>query len=140
MTDPIAESVPASPAPDPYAEVSAELDRWSEVVKSGSRNELVAAFARTRELADRYPQHSELQHWTAEVAFRLSRWDDVVTYFSRGGGLDTNRSDRLFYLAVALYETGDRAAARESLERCLPLVEQTDYVREYVEKIRNGDD
>ena len=74
----------------------------------------------------------------AESAYRLSRWEEAVAYFERGGEPDIQRPERQFYLAVARYESGDRTAAKEALERCLSFLEPTDFVRSYRDKILNG--
>ena len=134
---PVADSEkPASPPEaDPAPELGAELDRIRGRVKDSSREELGEALAVARQLADRYPQLQEAQHLVAEISYRLSRWQEAVTYFRRGGEPRTSHPDRLFYLSVALYETGDQTAARRVLERCLPSLEMTAFVRSYSEKI-----
>jgi predicted Zn-dependent protease len=104
---------------------------------SSSREELTAAFEEMRGLADRQPESSELQVLVAEIAYRLRRWSEVVAYIGRGGSAPL-RPDQQFYLAVALYETGDRAAAARALDLCLPYLDETGVVRRYVEKIRGG--
>ncbi len=110
-------------------ELTAELERARQLLPGGSREQLDEAFATVRELADRYRQLTEPQHLAAEIAYRLSRWQEVVTFFQRGGL--PGPPDRLFYLSVALYETGDRAQAMKTLERCLPSLEMTAFVRSY---------
>ncbi len=133
------EPMPEAPRPDdPSAwppELRSEVERARQLLPSDSRGELETVLAAVRELADRYPQLTEPQHLAAEVAYRLSEWQEAVTYFERGGEPGLNHPDRLFYLAVALFEVGDRAAARENLERCLPSLERTPFVRSYVGKI-----
>ncbi len=117
------------------AELTAELERLHRQVPGSSREQLRQALGSARELADRYPQLSEPQHLAAVIAYRLSRWQEAVAYFERGGEPGPSHPDRLFYLAVALVETGDRTAARGALVRCLPALEQTAFVRSYVEKV-----
>ncbi len=117
------------------SDLSAELERTRQLLPSSSRGELEAAFVTARELADRYPQLTEPQHLAAEIAYRLSRWQEAVSLFERGGRPEPSQPNRLFYLAVALFETGDRAAAQGLLERCLPSLETTPFVRSYVDRI-----
>ncbi len=119
------------------AELDAELERIRQLVPSGSHDQLGEAFAAARELADRYPQLTEPQHLAAEIAYRLSRWQDAVTFFERGG--EPDYPDRLFYFAVALFKTGGRAEARRMLEQCLPSLEMTAYVQSYVAEIMGTD-
>ncbi len=132
-------------APDPNdpstwpLELKAELERTRLLVPSASRGELADAFTAARELADRYPQLTEPQHLAAEIAYRLSRWDDAVTFFKRGGEPTLSHPGRLFYFSVALYETGARAEARRILEQCLPALEMTTFVQSYVDVILGTD-
>ncbi len=119
--------------------LKAELDRIRQIVPNATRGELDEAFAVTRELADRYPHVTEPQHLTAEIAYRLSRWQDAVALFERGGEPEPSQPDRLFYFSVALYETGAQADARRLLERCLPSLEMTAFVRSYVGEILGVD-
>ena len=114
-------------------ELKAELERNRQLLLNGSREQLDEAFSNVSELATRYRQLTEPQHLAAEIAYRLSRWPDVITFFERGGS--PNHSDRLFYLSVALFETGDQAEARRVLRQCLPTLEMTPFVRSYVEEI-----
>ncbi len=132
------ESPPEDPASWP-PELTTELEGARQLASDGSREQLGDALAAARELADRYRQLTEPQHLAAEIAYRLSRWSEAVTYFERGGEPEPRHPDRLFYFAVALFETGNRAAAREMLERCLPSLERTAFVRSYVEKILEAD-
>ncbi len=127
----------ATPADAERQDVSAELARGREVLRHGSRSEIEGVFTLTRQLADRHPGFAELQLLTAEIAYRLSLWDDAVSFFERGGVTTTSRPELQFYLAVALYESGDQASAQDMLERCLPRLEPTDFVRTYAARI-NG--
>ena len=146
--EPDREEIAAEPQPealvsdDPStwpAELRDEIERARRLVPSASRAELTDVLADLRELADRYRQLSEPQHLAAEIAYRLSRWQEAVSFFERGGEPGPNHPDRLFYLSVALYETGDHAEARRVLERCLPSLEMTELVRAYAGEIL-GDD
>lgn len=128
-----------APPPAALPDATTRVAEARSVLRSStSREELTAAFEEMRGLADRQPESPELQVLVAEIAYRLRRWSEVVAYFGRGGDLAPERPDQQFYLAVALYETGDRAAAARALDLCLPDLEETAVVRGYVEKIRGG--
>lgn len=131
-TPPVAAAPPAA-SPDLATRVA---EARGVLRSSSSREELTAVFERMRGLADRQPENPELQVLVAEISYRLRRWSEVVAYFERGGS--ASAPDQQFYLAVALYETGDRAAAARALDLCLPNLEETAVVRGYVEKIRAG--
>jgi hypothetical protein len=86
-------------------------------------------------VADAHPELKEAQHLAAEGAYRISRWSDAAAYFRRGGDPGDGEPERLFYMAVAFYETGDRAGAAAALKRALPSLKRTPYVDAYAKKI-----
>jgi tetratricopeptide (TPR) repeat protein len=98
--------------------------------------ELREAYQLAREVADAHPDLKEAQHLAAEGAYRISRWSDATTYFRRGGDPGENEPERLFYMAVSLYESGDAAGAAAALKRALPNLKRTAYVDSYVQKIQ----
>jgi tetratricopeptide (TPR) repeat protein len=110
----------------------ADLDRARELASAG---DLDAAFALARKIADARPDLAEPQHLAAEIAYRTNRWKDAVAYFRRGGDPGDGQPLLLFYSAVALYETGDRAGAAAALKRCLPNIRRTAFVEEYARKV-----
>jgi hypothetical protein len=93
------------------------------------------AFYLARELADASPAAREAQFLAAEIAYRLSLWNDALRYFERGGDPGVEQPERLFYLAVCLYETGDLEGAARTLRRCLPRIKRTPFVQSYASKI-----
>ncbi len=98
--------------------------------------EIREAYQLAREVADAHPDLKEAQHLAAEGAYRISRWSDATTYFRRGGDPGENEPERLFYMAVSLYESGDAAGAAAALKRALPNLKRTPYVDSYVQKIQ----
>jgi predicted Zn-dependent protease len=110
----------------------AELDRARDLANAGN---LDAALAIARKIADAHPDLAEPQFVTAEIAYRTSRWKEAAAYFRRGGDPGDGRPLLLFYDAVALYESGDRAGAAVPLKRCLPNIRHTPFVEEYTKKI-----
>jgi hypothetical protein len=97
--------------------------------------ELRQAFELARSVADAHPGSKEAQHLAAEGAYRISRWGDATAYFRRGGDPGDAEPERLFYLAVSLYESGDAPAAAAALKRSLPNLKRTPYVESYIRKI-----
>jgi tetratricopeptide (TPR) repeat protein len=121
---------PAAGALDPAAK--ADLDEARTLTATGN---LEAAFALAKKVADTHPDVAEAQFVAAELAYRRARWQEAVAYFRRGGDPGDGQPVRLFYEAVVLYEVGDRAAAAETLKRCLPNLRRTAFVEEYARKI-----
>ncbi len=113
----------------------AEIERLVELLQTGTRDDLEAVQSEAHRLADDNPQQIEVQLLAAEIAYRLSRWDAAITYFDRAGVFESGRPEHQFYLAVSLYESGDRATAQEMLRICLPQLEQTEFVRVYSQRI-----
>jgi len=103
--------------------------------RAEQRNELDEPYRLARQVADANPGSKEAQHLAAVIAYRSSRWSEAVRYFQRGGDPGDDNPETLFYLAVAQYESGDLAGARNTLRRSLPRLEKTPFVLRYQEKI-----
>lgn len=128
-------STPASPTPgDVEREV---LSAGWEILHADARDRFEDTYDSIRALADRYPQWAEAQHLTAELAYRLSLWPQAVSYFQRADTIVSEKPNLQFYLAVALYKSGDREAALMTLDRCVPLIQPSDFVKYWVERIRS---
>lgn len=125
------------PAPKPLTDGERkQLDQARKLLgESRPSKELRQAFELARAVADSHPDSKEAQHLAAEGAYRISRWNDAATYFRRGGDPGEEEPERLFYMAVSLYESGDAAAASAALKRALPNLKRTPYVENYLRKI-----
>jgi len=143
VVPPAAEPAPAAAAPavDPAAKPltaaeSGKLDQARRLLaEQRTARELREAYQLAREVADLHPELKDAQHLAAEGAYRLSRWGDAATYFRRGGDPGDDEPERLFYLAVALFETGDPTGAAAVLKRSLANLKRTAYVDSYAKKI-----
>ncbi len=127
---------PAVPAPEPEmsAEDAARLEfARAQLAAARTTDDLAEAWTVVRGLADRNPASTAAQHLAAEIAYRSSRWPESAHYYRRGG--EPVRPERRFYYAVALYESGETAAAAEVLTRALPGLRRTPFVQSYVERI-----
>jgi predicted Zn-dependent protease len=130
--------VPEVPAAQALSE--AEQKKMAEArrllaAESSKIRELRQALQLAKEVADAHPGAKEAQHLAAESAYRSSRWADAAAYFKRGGEPGADQPELLFYMAVALYESGDRPAAANALRRSLPSLQRTPYVDGYAKKI-----
>ncbi|HEV8583291.1 MAG TPA: hypothetical protein VGX68_29860 [Thermoanaerobaculia bacterium] len=133
-----AKPAPADPsAPRPLTEAErAKLDQARRLLaERRTARELREAYQLAREVADTHPDLKEAQHLAAEGAYRISRWSDAATYFRRGGDPGDDEPERLFYMAVAFFESGDTTAAAAALKRSLPNLQRTPYVDSYAKKI-----
>ena len=111
------------------AQVRRLLDQNSKI------KELREAFDLARQVADAHASSVEAQHLAAEAAYRISRWEDAARYFRRGGEPAADKPELQFYMAVALFESGDAQAAAAILKRSLPNLQRTPYVDAYARKI-----
>ncbi|HEX7182444.1 MAG TPA: hypothetical protein VF756_11420 [Thermoanaerobaculia bacterium] len=103
--------------------------------ESGKAKDLKRAFQLAREVADAHAELIDAQHLAGEAAYRVSRWAEAASYLQRGGGPGDDQPERLFYLAVSLYESGDSQAAAAALRRSLPNLQKSPYVDSYAKKI-----
>jgi hypothetical protein len=130
---------PATPAAAPKPLTDGErkqLDQARQLLgEPRPSKELRQAFELARSVADAHPDSKEAQHLAAEGAYRISRWSDAAAYFRRGGDPGEEEPERLFYMAVSLYESGDAAGASTALKRSLPNLKRTPYVESYMHKI-----
>lgn len=128
-------SQPAGPKPL-TAEERDGMSRVRKVLTGDAKvKDLRQAFDTARSVADAHPESVEAQHLAAEAAYRVSRWADAARYFQRGGEPPADQPELLFYMAVALYESGEQAKAAEVLKRSLPNLQRTPYVDAYARKI-----
>ena len=114
------------------------LESGWDILRSDARDRFEDTYDSVRSLANRHPAWAEAQHLAAELAYRLSLWDDAVSYFQRAEKIVSQKPDLQFYLAVALYKSGDQQAAAAMLDRCEPHIQNSDFVQFWVERIRNG--
>lgn len=128
-------SQPAGPKPL-TAEERDGMSRVRKVLTGDAKvKDLRQAFDTARSVADAHPESVEAQHLAAEAAYRVSRWADAARYFQRGGEPPADQPELLFYMAVALFESGEQAKAAEVLKRSLPNLQRTPYVDAYARKI-----
>ncbi|PYQ65557.1 MAG: hypothetical protein DMF53_05270 [Acidobacteria bacterium] len=125
------------PEPKPITDAERKKMDQARQLLSQERpaKELKQAFQLAREVADAHPEARDAQHLAAEAAYRISRWSDAANYFHRGGDPGDDEPERLFYMAVALHESGDAAGAAAALKRALPNLRRTPYVDSYAKTI-----
>jgi hypothetical protein len=129
----------AAEPPEPEALTDADFKKLDQarrtLAEQRPAKDLKDAFELARGVADAHPGFKEAQHLAAEGAYRISRWSDAANYFRRGGDPGEEAPERLFYMAVSLYESGDAAGAAAVLKRALPNLKRTPYVDSYTRKI-----
>lgn len=132
------DSVAAAAAPPATAALPAadraRLERARELMGEAKRtSELGEATALATAVADAHPTSVEAQHLAAEIAYRASHWPQAVTYFRRGG--EPAQPHLMFYMAVALWESGERQEAARVLEVALPHLPRSPFVDGYAERM-----
>jgi tetratricopeptide (TPR) repeat protein len=132
---------PAAPSPAVLStEEQASLEKARHLLARARRaGDLDEALAAARAVADAHPEHARAQELAGEIAYRSSRFAEAARFFDRLPLAATReRPELAFYMAVALYETGQEKRARGILEGALPLIERTAFVEGYVRKILGG--
>lgn len=120
----------------PTAKDRAQLEKLrSSLKRSFSADELATILTSARQLANSFPDWPEAQYLAAESAYRLAFWRESLAFFQRGGDPGDDQPRLLFFLAVSLYESGDREAAASALKRALPVLERDPFVDSYVQRI-----
>ncbi|HEX9982493.1 MAG TPA: hypothetical protein VGF69_04450 [Thermoanaerobaculia bacterium] len=142
QTTPRQTPAPQTPAPQTTAPPQARpvdvTARLAEGERLLARNSLPEARAIYREVLG----VTSLDHATlirvAEGAYRARDFEATVRAFTRLGRLRESEQPYRYYLAVALYETGDYAGARRELAAALPYIEVTGDVARYKAKIEGS--
>lgn len=147
-TQPPPASTPATtkpaPAPAPTATAAKPLTA-SEInarVTAAERALNAANLNEARRLYRELLANTTLEHDTliriAEGLYRSRDFANALTAFSRVGTLRRGEEPYRYYIAVALYETGDYARAKKELAAALPYIEVTPDVERYRTKIEGA--
>lgn len=133
ITPPKSQPQPQPPAPKPQAPPAARGD-----LAAGERaldgNDLVTARAIFRQHLDGSPDRAALLR-IAEGLYRARDFAGALVALRRLGELQLSERPYRYYIAVALYETGDYAGAKTELLAALPHIELTPDVERYRAKI-----
>ena len=130
---------PAVPAPAPRAltasEVATRLAAAERSLNAGNLNDARRAY---RELLGAPGLDHETLIRVAEGLYRARDFSSALSAFNRAGALRRGEEPYRFYIAVALYETGDFARAKKELAAALPYIEITPDVARYKTKIEGS--
>jgi tetratricopeptide (TPR) repeat protein len=123
----------AQPVAAPPVDIATQLRAGDAAI---ARGDLVAA----RAAYNAALTSSSLSHANAlriaEGLYRSRDFRGVVAAFTRAGALGRGEEPYRYYLAVALYESGQYGAAKRELTAVLPFIEVTPDVARYEAKIR----
>jgi outer membrane biosynthesis protein TonB len=130
---PVPASVPA-PTPVPTYNVNAQMALADQAL---NRNDLGNA----RKIYDQIASQPGLDHATlihlGEQSYRARDFATAARAFGRSG-FNTSEAPYRYYYAVALFETGQSAAAKRELSQALPYIEVTPDVAGYRTRIENA--
>jgi tetratricopeptide (TPR) repeat protein len=125
---------PQPPAPAPVLTSNALIANADKAVDN---NDLAAA----RKMYDQVVADPSLDHTTlihlGMQSYRARDFATAVRAFGRSG-FGGSEAPYRYYYAVALYETGQPAAAKRELTQALPYIEITPDVAAYRDKIENA--
>lgn len=129
----------AVPAPAPRAltasEVATRLTAAERGLNTGNLNDARRAY---RELLGAPGLDHETLIRIAEGLYRARDFSSALSAFNRVGTLRRGEEPYRYYIAVALYETGDFARAKKELAAALPYIEVTPDVARYRTKIEGS--
>lgn len=140
-----AKADPPKPAPAPARPTTQPVPRdipgrLAAAERFLAQNNLIESRAIYRELLD----VPTLDHATilavGEGLYRARDFAGAVRAFERAGALRNGEEPYRYYLAVALYETGNYAKAKRELAAALPHIEITPSVTRYQAKIEGAID
>jgi len=100
--------------------------------------DLERALELARPVAMAHPEQSDLQYLVGEIAYRASRWTDCAAAYLRGGAQGPKDATQRFYMAVCLYESGDRASAAAIAASGLEKLPRSPFVDAYLKKLGVG--
>lgn len=133
------ELAPAGDEPTPVEEI---LDADQRKVARARRElraartagELDGAFSLAQELARAYPDRPEIQLLLGEIHYRASRWPQCAAAYRAAGAEGPDDPTQRFYMAVCLYESGDRARAARVSATGLDRLPRTPFVQAYLDR------
>lgn len=138
---PIAAATPAPPPAPPEldAESAARIQEARAKMRAARRPaDLERALALAQPIAAANPQRSELHYLVGEIAYRGSRWTECAAAYLRGGAAGPEDSTQRFYMAVCLFESGDRASAAAVAATGLDKLPRSPFVDGYLRRIAGG--
>ena len=128
-----------TPAPPPTSTLDAESAATVQEARAAMRSaqrqaDLERALALARPVAAAHPEQAELQYLVGEIAYRASRWTDCAAAYLRGGASGPRDATQRFYMAVCLYESGDRASAAAIAASGLERLPRSPFVDGYLKR------
>jgi len=131
----VAARPPAARPPAPAVDLEARLETAENALNSANLAEARAIY---RELAGMSAIARDALVRTAEGAYRARDFQTALKAFGRIGVLRAAEEPYHYYIAVALYETGQYARAKKELASALPFIRITPDVARYRAKIEGS--
>lgn len=132
---PAPRAVPPPPPPQPALSPSEIKSRLANAERALTSADLPEARRIYRELLEVPALERTALLGIAEGLYRARDFDAALAAFRRLGTLQRGEEPYGYYVAVALYETGDRAGAKRALASALPHIEITPDVAQYRARI-----
>lgn len=111
---------------------AAEARRMLRSARTAAELESAAAIA--QELVRAHPDLPELRLLVGEIHYRASRWASCAAEYRKAAAEGPEDPTQRFYMAVCLYEAGDRAAAAEIASSGLDRLPRTSFVQAYLDR------
>ena len=114
------------------------MKRLANAEQALNSSRLTESRAIYRDLLERGALSRRLLLRVAEGLYRSRDFEPALEAFERLGDLGQGEEPYRYYIAVALYETGRYARAKEVLRSALPFIEITPDVARYQAKIEGA--
>jgi hypothetical protein len=146
-----AETATSEPAPAPSLESAspasladeerAQVESAQELLSGRpQREEIEAAAAALRQVAERHPEATEVARLVGDLAYRVADWPTCAEFYGRAGDPGPEAPLERFYMAVCLFETGRREAAAALLEPSVGQLKRSPFVESYLQRILPASD
>jgi hypothetical protein len=146
-----AETATPEPAPAPSLESAspasladeerAQVESAQELLSGRpQREEIEAAAAALRQVAERHPEATEVARLVGDLAYRVADWPTCAEFYGRAGDPGPEAPLERFYMAVCLFETGRREAAAALLEPSVGQLKRSPFVESYLQRILPASD
>lgn len=128
------EPAPSGPPPLTSEQEAAVAEARQRLRSARTAADLDAALARLQPVIEARPELGALRLLAGELHYRASRWRPCAEAYRAAGEQGPEDPTQRFYMAVCLFESGDRAEARALAASGLERLPRTAFVQSYLDR------
>lgn len=125
---------PSGPPPLTGDQEAAVAEARQRLRSARTAADLDAALARLQPVIEARPELGALRLLAGELHYRASRWRPCAEAYRAAGDEGPEDPTQRFYMAVCLFESGDRARARAVAATGLERLPRTAFVQSYLDR------